>query len=598
MGKLQAKAVSDQSNSLKSKSAVSWKKAVPALSSTAVLATLIVFLILRYAVAIPMLDDWDIVPLVTKAYTGGLTFSDFFEQQQEARTVFPKLIFIALAAGKYWDSRAAMMLSVLICCLTALGVYRLLGKSGLSFPAATIAFLLSVFLIFSPAQHEIWLLASGFPSFVPALCLVAGLCVVQGNFSIATKFWLCVGFAVFSSFTLANGLLAWGLTFPVLLAQPDRRSLRWLAFWVIAAVACAAIYFWHFQPPRDLPPFAPHKSPVDYLEYLAAFLGAGLGRAGNEHPLAVSTAIGATLLVCYVAAIVRFLIRWRNAEYRARVCPWIALGAYSVGSGCLAALGRIDWGVSQALQSRYLTYSLYLAVAVIALGAIFATEVFQEYSAPRVRLPLVAGFAVLGASCLILELLCGAESVSVFALRSAAARLGHGGILFGQVLDASKTITAGNFPRPYFANRNADALDRLHMLKTPLIRTREISKLRHTEAGEGNAAGWFDGVKTRDAGWTAWGWAALPNNGRPADCVVLAYADDRGEWIAFALSDAVENRPDVVRVLGKRQYLWTGWHASFSADAAPPGRKISAWALDAREARLYRLKSNEPAPAL
>jgi hypothetical protein len=566
--------------------------------STAVLATLIMFLIFRYAVAIPMLDDWEMVPLVTKAHTGGLTFSDLFEQQQESRTVFPKLIFIALAAGKHWDSRAAMLVAVLICCLTALGVYRLLGRSGLSPPAATIAFLLSVLLIFSPAQHEIWLLASGFPSFVPALCIVAGLCVVGSNFSIATKFWLCVALAFFSSFTLSNGLLAWGLTFPVLLAKPDRRLLRWLAFWVIAAGACAAIYFWHFQHPHDLPPFAPHKLPLDYLEYLAAFLGAGLGRAGNEHPLAVSAAIGATLLICYVAAVVRFLVRWRDSEYRARVCPWIALGAYSVGSGCLAALGRIDWGVSQALESRYLTYSLYLAVAVIALVAIFATEVFKERPAPRMRLPLVAGIAVLGTGCVILELLCGAESVSVFAVRSAAARLGHGGILFGQVLDASKTITAGNFPRPYFAIRNADALDRLHMLKTPLIRTREISKMRHTEAGEGMVAGWFDGVKSRDGGWTAWGWAALPNKGRAADCVVLAYADDRGEWIAFALSDAFENRPDVVRVLGKREYLWSGWHASFPAEAVPPGKKISAWALDAKEARLYRLKSNEPAPAL
>jgi hypothetical protein len=562
------------------------------------LATLIIFLILRYAVAIPMLDDWEMVPLVTKAHTGGLTFSDLFQQQQESRTLFPKLIFIALASGKYWDSRAAMMVSVLICCLTALGIYRLLGRSGLSLPAATIAFLLSVFLIFSPAQHEIWLLASGFPSFVPALCIVAGLCVVRTNFSIATKFWLCLAFAIFSSFTLANGLLAWGLTFPVLLVRPDRRSVRWLAFWVIAAGACAALYFRHFQPPHDLPPFAPHKSPLDYLEYLTAFLGAALGRAGNDHPLGISAAAGATLLVCYIAAVVHFLIRWRNAEYRARVSPWIALGAYSIGSGCLAALGRIDWGVSQALESRYLAFSLYLAVAVIALVAIFATEVSKERPAPRMRLPLVTGVAVLGAGCLIFEILCGAESVSVFAVRSAAARLGHGGILFGQVLDASQTIMAGNFPRPYFAIQNADVLDRLHMLKTPLIRTREISKLRHTETADDIAVGWLDGVKTRDAGWTAWGWATLPNKGRPADCVVLAYADDRGEWIAFALSDAFENRPDVVRVLGKRQYLWSGWHASFPAEAVPPGKKISAWALDAREARLYRLKSNEPAPAL
>jgi uncharacterized membrane protein YwzB len=290
--------------------------------------------------------------------------------------------------------------------------------------------------------------------------------------------------------------------------------------------------------------------------------------------------------------VVRFITRYRNREYCARVCPWIALGGYSIGSGCLAALGRIDWGISQALESRYLTYSLYLAVAVIALVTIFATEFFEKRPARQIRLAIVTVVAVLGAGCFILELLCATQSIGVFAVRSAAARLGHGGMLFSNVLDASKTITAGNFPRPQFVVTNADALDRLHKLKTPLIRTREISRLRHSEADESSGSGWFDGVKKVEGGWTAWGWAALPGKRRAADCVVLAYADDRGEWIAFALSDAIESRPDVVRVLGKREYLWSGWHASFSTADVSPGKKVSAWALDAKEAKLYRITAN------
>ena len=55
----------------------------------------------------------------------------------------------------------------------------------------------------------------------------------------------------------------------------------------------------------------------------------------------------------------------------------MALGGYSIGSGILAALGRIEWGVSQALESRYVAFSLYLAVALGALGAIFCTALFQ-----------------------------------------------------------------------------------------------------------------------------------------------------------------------------------------------------------------------------
>jgi hypothetical protein len=183
----------------------------------------------------------------------------------------------------------------------------------------------------------------------------------------------------------------------------------------------------------------------------------------------------------------------------------------------------------------------------------------------------------------------------MFRLRSAAARLGHGGVLFSQILDTSKTIRTGSFPRPDFVRENADALDRLHLLRTPLVRARQISKLRHSETGEGTGLGWFDGIKADNSeSRTAWGWAALPGRGRSADGVVLAYADERGEWLAFALSDGILDRPDVARIMRSSELLWTGWRAEFPRSAAPPGAQISAWALDAKDAKLYRLKSERP----
>jgi hypothetical protein len=568
------------------------RTAIP-VCAAALPVVFIIFLVLRYAVAIPMLDDWEMVPLVVKVHTGDLTFADLFAQQQESRTFFPKLIFILFSFGKFWDGRAEMMLSLLFCCLTALGIYLLLGRSGISNGARTASFLLMVLLMFSPAQHELWLLASGFPSFVPAVCVVWALWVVGTEFSVATKFWLCLGLTLFASFTLANGLLAWAVTFPVLFAAKSQRGWkRWLGLWLIASAACAALYFWHFRPPGDLPSFAPRKSLLAYLQYVCVFLGSGLGRSGNEHPLAISTVVGAILLVGYCVALVRFAFRCRDREYCARVAPWIALGTYSVGSACLAALGRIEWGISQALESRYVTYSLYLTVAAIALTAIFATEVSQTPRRLGGRLALVTILAVFGAAYFTLEILCAIASLPMFQLRSAAARLGEAGVLFSQVMDTSKTIRSGNFPRPYFVRENAEALDRLHLLRTPLVRVRDISQLRHSEAGQGTAAGWFDGLKADNREtWTAWGWAALPGRGRPADGVVLAYADQRGDWIAFALSDAVFNRPDVARIMGSSEQLWTGWRAEFPRTAAPAGAQISAWALDAKDAKLYRLKS-------
>ena len=558
----------------------------------------ILYLVLRYAVPIPLLDDWEMIPIVTSAREGGLTFAQLFEQQQEARTLFPKLLFLLFSLGKHWDSRIAMMFSLLLCCLTALGIFLLLRQSGLSKAATVVTFLLSVLLIFSPAQHELWLLASGFPSFVPALCVVWGLCAVQSRLPIANKFWLCLAAAFFASFTLANGLLVWSLTFPALFTvQRERRDFRWLGWWVVAGGICAGLYFWHFHPQPDLPQFGPPKPVSDYFRYLAAFIGSGLGRAGYGDPLTTSMIAGAAVLLGFIGTVVYSVWRCRDRLFCRRVVPWIAIAAFAIMSGVLAALGRIEWGVSQALESRYVAFSLYGAVGLIVLVAIASESLMRKIQSQARKSVVIAAVALLAGSFLVLHTMCAALSVPLFALRSAATRMGYGGVLFSQVLDTSKNIIAANYPRPNFVRANAEALDRLHMLRPPLVRTTRINDLRHSETG-GSAAGWLDGVVVKENVVSAWGWAALPAKGRPADCVILAYENQPGEWIAVAVSSAVVTRGDVAKVVHNPAHLWSGWQAEFSTAGLPKGARISAWGLDAKEAKLYRLNSSDTAPTL
>jgi hypothetical protein len=164
-------------------------------------------------------------PLIVKAHTGQLRFIDIFEQQQEARTILPKLIFLLSAARGHWDVRDLMMLSVTSCWLTVAGIFVLLRRAGLGLGAVAICFWLIVLTVSSPAQFELWIFASGFPSFLPALFLVVALAGAGTLRSTGARFLACAGLAIASSFTLANGLLAWGLTFPALLLM--QRSSRW-----------------------------------------------------------------------------------------------------------------------------------------------------------------------------------------------------------------------------------------------------------------------------------------------------------------------------------------------------------------------------------
>ena len=545
-------------------------------------------LVYQYAVPIPMLDDWDMAPLIAKWRTGGLTFHDFWVQQQESRTFFPKIIFVLLAAGPRWDVRLEMVLSIVTCLATAVGIHALLRNSQMSRLHGGGAFLLIVLLLFSPVQHELWLLASGFPSFVPALCIVGGLVVALSRLTTVKKFTLCALLALFSSFTLSNGLLAWGLTFPVALLIGRIRGWRpWLGWFTLSAV-CSFFYFYGFTPQPDLPAFAPPRPVLDYLQYLLAFLGSALGRAGNGDPLTTSIGVGVIALLAYVSALIYAFVYYRDRELLSRLAPWFALGLYSIACGILAALGRIAWGVSQALESRYVAFSLYLLVAVIVLLGLISRHFRERTQTYAARVAVLSAIVLLGAVYLTLHVRCATASLEMFRIRSANTRLGYGAVIFSPVLETSSILEKVSYPRPNFVRKNADLLDQLHLLRPPLIRTTDISQLRTGKADGTVASGWFDSTKAQDEQITASGWAALIGKRRPADCVILAFSEE-GTWRIFAMSSAVVARPDVAEKLHDSRYRWTGWHAVYPANIVPPGARVSAWALDARDAKLYEL---------
>jgi hypothetical protein len=85
-----------------------------------------------------------------------------------------------------------MMFSVVTCAVTTAGIYWLLLRSGLRLWAAASCLWIVAAVIFSAAQFELWVWASGFPSFMPAMFLVLALMGVQSELPTAVKFAICL----------------------------------------------------------------------------------------------------------------------------------------------------------------------------------------------------------------------------------------------------------------------------------------------------------------------------------------------------------------------------------------------------------------------
>jgi len=119
----------------------------------------------------------------------------------------------------------------------------------------------------------------------------------------------------------------------------------------------------------------------------------------------------------------------------------------------------------------------------------------------------------------------------------------------------------------------------------------------HEPADQKHVAGFCEAVTpVGEELYRASGWSTLSEKGRPADCVVVAYQDPRDqEWVAFAISDSIDMRADIVKRFRSMDQLWAGWTATFSRGKIPAGARLSFWAVNADEPRLYQLSDRSSA---
>jgi hypothetical protein len=141
----------------------------------------------------------------------------------------------------------------------------------------------------------------------------------------------------------------------------------------VLLVASIALYFYDYESPAGLPRLSEALvRPLHAFVYLIGFLGSAFSvRAGPDIVAGVTAGVAGLLVLAAFIAVCGYV--WRCRADRGlveRTSGWIALGAYSLGTGVLVAIGRLGFGVGQSLASRYTTFSLYLSVALVFLATI------------------------------------------------------------------------------------------------------------------------------------------------------------------------------------------------------------------------------------
>lgn len=387
------------------------------------------WLIASLAVNLPHWDQWETpLDLFLLHKQGALSFAHFWEQHNEHRIFFPKLIFFALGVLSHWNTVWEMWFSYALAWLILGALLMQLryaarpenGGHGLSpwlYP-------LGAFMVFSLTQYENWFWGFQIQWFLNVLALCGcGAFLARRPFTWAgfIGMGVCGGVAMFS---LSSGVLMWGVAF-LLLSIPawrekERRGRTVLLFptaWALLFVVLLGVYMLGYANPVNERSFTQFLSKLpDFGRYVLTYIGGPLAVTSRDIGMPVAGAFG-ILLFAWLAW--RILFRLPVEQGRARMF-FVFLGGYAVASALITGYGRIHLGPLQAGESRYATISLLLWYSTICLLLLEQKPNFSTLGWGRRFLAALRRYAV--PAIIVLLILANTLPIYIFVQRRQAAQ--------------------------------------------------------------------------------------------------------------------------------------------------------------------------------
>jgi hypothetical protein len=535
-----------------------------------VLATTLA-MVIQCWLPVPVEDQWD--ELVSGQH---LTWSWLFSQHNEHRILFPRIVFIIdrvlFAESNIFD----FCVNVLLQSAMAVLMFSLAVRSGIENRWGRVwigGFCVSLLFWSIQSENFIW----GFQVQFFGVVLAAGcsFAIVAAGMRERRALILAVILDVIAVFTLSSGIIVPFLN--VAIAIWIGRSRTMIATLMLVALALLTAYLVGYQTPsvhtNPLTTFA-HLGSV--IAYSLVELGLPFGRTVGWYFSARKTLISGlagsvgVLLFC-VFVWLAFRDRRRAAPHRVAL---LAVTGFVVAMTLLTAMGRVGFGLDQALASRYGT-------PVVAFWLSLATLAMAHFGVTLKRQALVM------LACLPLQVLILASQLHfvVVADAFAGARALSIPYLLADVADAE--MLKAVYPtaaRPLMMEERLRA-EHTSIFRDPWVDWMGTPLAKHLQVVDpSNCHGSFERVEPvvdgSHAGWRASGSALVGDGQKPARRIL--FTDAEGNIVGYGLGgfdlnhlfDANHLLPnDFPPGQGKR-----GWMGAFSSSAP---ETVVAYALSA-----------------
>ncbi len=333
---------------------------------------------------VPFYDEWDELSR-WEAVKKDSFFEVLFSQHNEHRIALPRVIFFSDLRWFHGTGLLTLTILFLVQLGHAIFLAKLVNKSleyqswqAIAVTSVIVAIMFSVLQfdnLKTPFQLQfvgVFALASWgffylFPTDVAAysprarkkeiICFIGGLC-------------LCMA----ATLTMSNGLLTWPVAFFAGLI--GRLSMRKLTIIAITGISVWATYFHDFQfPPGHSHPSDTINTLWPIIEYVSIYLGHPLSPHWPEYASAVGLAGIALAMILFSTA----LMDHKRNIFKDRYSTSLTLIVmFILGTAIATALGRVDFGLTQAASGRYATPALVFWLAMCA-NCVVAYQAAKRY---------------------------------------------------------------------------------------------------------------------------------------------------------------------------------------------------------------------------
>ncbi|WP_165837225.1 hypothetical protein [Phenylobacterium hankyongense] len=320
--------------------------------------------------AVPFNDQWANIWWWREILKNGLTWSYLFSQHNEHRILFPRLVF--LADLKWFQGRDILNLVVIgLIQLGAAAFYLTAADLRRLRPLGVLGAATAVGMMVSLLQWEnfFWGFQVQFVGVYAAGAWAIYLFCVASEESGGVRWPTLLGalaVLTLATFNMANGVFA-GIAM-VLVSVVTRRGLKAALIAAVATAVLTAIYLHGYQPVAfHSPPSLAIQHPGRYLSYVAAYIG-NTWAQDSVIRAQVMGLVGVALTAAMVVAVYRDGGRHPGRAALLGVVLFIGMSAAAT------SLGRLIFGVEQALSSRYVTPTSHFWAAQALFWALTAQD--------------------------------------------------------------------------------------------------------------------------------------------------------------------------------------------------------------------------------